>query len=78
MDQAGNAYVTGITDTPGSGFPGTAGSLIQRTFGGDSMRLWRRSVLMYRSPPSSQLEMTLGPLPANEDKLDDGHFHLGH
>ena len=34
VDQAGNAYVTGLTDTPGSGFPGTAGSLIQSTFGG--------------------------------------------
>ena len=26
VDQAGNAYVTGQTTTPGSGFPGTAGS----------------------------------------------------
>ena len=34
MDQAGNAYVTGVTTTPGSDFPGTAGSLIQSTFGG--------------------------------------------
>ncbi|MDP1949011.1 MAG: SBBP repeat-containing protein [Nitrospirota bacterium] len=34
VDQAGQAYVTGITDTPGSGFPGTAGSLIQSSFGG--------------------------------------------
>ena len=34
VDQAGNAYVTGGTLTPGSGFPGTAGSLIQSTFGG--------------------------------------------
>ena len=33
VDQAGQAYVTGIA---GSGFPGTAGSLIQSTFGGDS------------------------------------------
>ena len=34
VDQAGNAYVTGDTNTPGSGFPGTAGSLIQSTSGG--------------------------------------------
>ena len=34
VDHDGNAYVTGATDTPGSGFPGTAGSLIQSTFGG--------------------------------------------
>ncbi|MGE3154617.1 MAG: SBBP repeat-containing protein, partial [Nitrospiraceae bacterium] len=34
VDQAGNAYVTGITSTPGSGFPGTADSSIQSTFGG--------------------------------------------
>ena len=34
VDQAGNAYVTGVTDTPGSGFPGTASSSIQSTFGG--------------------------------------------
>ena len=34
MDRSGNAYVTGSTTTPGSGFPGTAGSLIQSTFGG--------------------------------------------
>ena len=33
MDQAGKAYVTGFTDV-GSGFPGTAGSSIQSTFGG--------------------------------------------
>ena len=33
VDQAGNAYVTGLP-TPGSGFPGTAGSLIQSTYGG--------------------------------------------
>jgi hypothetical protein len=33
VDQAGNAYVTGFTDTPGS-FPGTAGSSIQSTHGG--------------------------------------------
>ncbi|MGA6828714.1 SBBP repeat-containing protein [Nitrospira sp. NS4] len=34
VDQAGQAYVTGRTRTPGSGFPGTSGSLIQSTFGG--------------------------------------------
>jgi len=34
VDQAGNAYVTGATHTPGSGFPGTAGSPLQSTFGG--------------------------------------------
>ena len=34
VDQAGNSYVTGWTDTPGSGFPGTASSSIQSTFGG--------------------------------------------
>ena len=34
VDTAGNAYVTGFTDTSGSGFPGTAGSLIQSTNGG--------------------------------------------
>jgi hypothetical protein len=34
VDQAGNAYVTGSTTTPGSSFPGTAGSLIQSTYGG--------------------------------------------
>jgi hypothetical protein len=34
VDQAGNAYVTGSTSTPGSDFPGTTGSLIQGTFGG--------------------------------------------
>jgi hypothetical protein len=34
VDQAGQAYVTGYTDTPGSGFPGTAGSPLQSTFGG--------------------------------------------
>ena len=33
VDAAGNAYVTGSTQTPGSGFPGTAGSLIQNTSG---------------------------------------------
>ena len=32
VDATGHAYVTGITD--GSGFPGTAGSPIQSTFGG--------------------------------------------
>ncbi|MDT7041192.1 kelch repeat-containing protein [Candidatus Nitronereus thalassa] len=36
VDGAGTVYVTGITDTPGSGFPGTAGSLIQSTYGGGS------------------------------------------
>ena len=36
VDQAGNAYVTGYTRTPGSGFPGTAGSPIQSTYGGGS------------------------------------------
>lgn len=34
VDTAGNAYVTGETSTPGSGFPGTMDSLIQSTFGG--------------------------------------------
>jgi hypothetical protein len=34
VDQVGNAYVVGQTNTPGSGFPGTAGSLIQSTSGG--------------------------------------------
>src|SRR5439155_14799079 len=37
VDAAGNAYVTGqtdVTDAPGSGFPGTAGSPIQATSGG--------------------------------------------
>ena len=34
VDQTGQAYVTGLTDTPGFGFPGTAGSLIQSTLGG--------------------------------------------
>ncbi|HSL02834.1 MAG TPA: SBBP repeat-containing protein, partial [Nitrospiraceae bacterium] len=34
VDAAGNAYVTGWTFTPGSGFPGTAGSIIQSTYGG--------------------------------------------
>lgn len=34
VDKAGNAYVAGGTSTPGSGFPGTGGSLIQATFGG--------------------------------------------
>ncbi|MFO0698129.1 MAG: SBBP repeat-containing protein [Nitrospira sp.] len=34
LDQAGQVYVTGFTGTPGSGFPGTAGSLIQSTYGG--------------------------------------------
>ncbi|MGD9730501.1 MAG: SBBP repeat-containing protein, partial [Nitrospiraceae bacterium] len=34
VDQAGNAYVTGTTNTPASGFPGTAGSSIQSTYGG--------------------------------------------
>ena len=29
-----NAYVTGLTGTPGSGFPGTADSLVQSTYGG--------------------------------------------
>src|SRR5205814_150808 len=32
VDRAGNAYVTGRTDTPN--FPGTAGSPLQSTFGG--------------------------------------------
>jgi hypothetical protein len=32
VDRAGNAYVTGSTETPGSGFPGTSGSPIQSTF----------------------------------------------
>ena len=36
VDQAGQAYVTGRTNTSGSGFPGTAGSLIQSTYGGNS------------------------------------------
>ncbi|MEP6936202.1 MAG: SBBP repeat-containing protein, partial [Nitrospirota bacterium] len=36
VDIAGNAYATGWTKTPGSGFPGTAGSLIQSTYGGSS------------------------------------------
>ncbi len=36
LDGAGNAYVTGYTNTPGSGFPGTAGSLIQSTNAGGS------------------------------------------
>lgn len=34
VDTAGNAYVTGRTNTPGSGFPGTASSLIQSTYAG--------------------------------------------
>ena len=34
LDTAGQAYVTGYTDTPGSGFPGTAGSFLQSTNGG--------------------------------------------
>ena len=34
LDTAGNAYVTGITDTPGSGFPGTSMSPVQNTYGG--------------------------------------------
>jgi hypothetical protein len=34
VDTAGQAYVTGFTDTPGSGFPGTAGSSIQNSNGG--------------------------------------------
>ena len=34
VDPSGNAYVTGVTTSPGSGFPGTAGSSIQNTFGG--------------------------------------------
>ena len=34
VDQAGQAYVTGNTNTPGSGFPGTAGSSIQSTNAG--------------------------------------------
>ncbi len=34
VDAAGNVYVTGQTDTPRSGFPGTASSPIQSTFGG--------------------------------------------
>ena len=33
VDPAGKAYVTGVAPTPGSGFPGTAGSLIQSTNG---------------------------------------------
>ena len=37
VDQAGQAYVTGNTNTPGSGFPGTAGSLIQSTFSGGTL-----------------------------------------
>ena len=37
VDAAGSAYVTGFTKTPGSGFPGTAGSLIQSTFDGGSL-----------------------------------------
>lgn len=36
VDTAGNAYVTGYTTTPGSGFPGTAGSLLQSTYGGNT------------------------------------------
>jgi hypothetical protein len=35
VDQAGQAYVTGYTNIPGSGFPGTAGSSIQSVYGGD-------------------------------------------
>lgn len=34
VDAAGTAYVTGNTQTPASGFPGTTASLIQSTFGG--------------------------------------------
>ena len=34
IDIAGNAYVTGSTDAPGSSFPGTDGSLIQSTLSG--------------------------------------------
>ncbi len=34
VDQWGNAYVTGTTNTPGTGFPGTAASMLQSTFGG--------------------------------------------
>ncbi|MGH7412390.1 MAG: SBBP repeat-containing protein, partial [Candidatus Methylomirabilis sp.] len=34
VDATGNAYVTGETSTPVSGFPGTAGSTIQPTHGG--------------------------------------------
>jgi CSLREA domain-containing protein len=34
VDTAGNAYVTGTTSTPGSGFPSTSGSLIQPAFAG--------------------------------------------
>ena len=36
MDTAGQAYVCGSTTTTGSGFPGTAGSAIQSTFGGNT------------------------------------------
>lgn len=34
---AGNAYVTGYTNTAGSGFPGTAASLIQSINAGGSL-----------------------------------------
>jgi len=34
VDPAGNAYVIGVTSTPGSGLPGTASSPIQNTYGG--------------------------------------------
>ena len=34
VDTAGNAYMTGWTRTPGSGFPGAADSPIQSTYGG--------------------------------------------
>ena len=34
VDTAGSVYVTGYTDTPGSGFPGTTNSLIQSTSSG--------------------------------------------
>ena len=37
VDTAGNAYVTGLTNSPGTNFPGTAGSLIQSTYAGGAI-----------------------------------------
>ena len=70
MDQAGNAYVSGHTNTPGSGFPGTAGSPIQSTLGGDyDAFVAKISTNVSFAAFDPKLEITLGPL-ANDDKFD--------
>jgi hypothetical protein len=70
VDSAGNAYVTGYTSTPGTGFPGTAGSLIQSTSGGDfDAFVAKITTNVPFAAFDPKVEITLGPL-ANDDEFE--------